>query len=112
MTVDEMKECADRLEGKAEDVREGMYDPSEPGENESWEGDLRHAAYLLREGRIQDLNQSEREEIEAIGYDCQFPNCALCDSVATALVAGTPYCETHGNEFRAYLSDQVVGGAQ
>ena len=29
-------------------------------------GDLRHAAYLLREGRVDDLNQSEREEIEAI----------------------------------------------
>lgn len=69
MTTEQMNECADRLEVKAEDVREGAYDPSEPGENESWMGDLLHAAYLLREGRIADLNQSEREEIEAIGYD-------------------------------------------
>ena len=71
MTTEEMNECADELVGKAEDIREGGYGPSEPGEDESWIGDLRHAAYLLREGRIEDLNQSERAEIEAIGYDLE-----------------------------------------
>ena len=66
MTADELNELADELEGKAESIQNGDYDPSEPGENESWMGDLRHAAYLLREGRLDDLNQRQREETEAI----------------------------------------------
>lgn len=71
MTQDQLNELADQLEGKAQDVADGAYGAAEPGEDESWIGDLRHAAYLLREGRVDDLNQSEREEIEAIGGDLE-----------------------------------------
>ncbi len=69
MTQDELNDIADELDSKAQDVEDGGYGDSEPGEDESWSGDLKHAAYLLREGRTEDLNQSELEEIEAIGYD-------------------------------------------
>jgi hypothetical protein len=65
MTQDELNDIAAQLEGKAESVESGFYGPAEPGEDESWVGDLQHAAYLLREGRIADLNQVEWDEIEA-----------------------------------------------
>lgn len=69
MTQDELNEIAEELEGKAQDVADGGYPDGEPGQDESWAGDLRHAAYLLREGRVDDINEVEWDEIEAIGHD-------------------------------------------
>lgn len=100
MTVEEMNECADMLEGKAEGVQDGVYGPADPGEDESWIGDLRHAAYLLREGRIQDLNQSEREEIEAIGYSLEEPTCC-CSPYAWNPLLAKLQCPIHGDQTKA-----------
>jgi hypothetical protein len=71
MTDEERELLAFGLELKANAVEAGEYGPSEPGEDQSWAGDLRHAAYLLREERVEDLNQSEREEIVAYDEDME-----------------------------------------